>query len=224
MRKAALACVLGIGAMLVFSGCFVMRSLEWPKNKVEPHEKVKGKVTLTPGGDSLGAPKQLRGGFSDAPQYPFFYLLTPDTFDSKGGDAPQVRLADIGEFDVTGEIGGPSPMFRDYDLADVIENEDDSDCFAVVVGAAKEAGAKGEFPNEISVIRAEDEFTSNNQRRIVEAEVPARVNEGTPKSVQLFFLGNGSWFDDGDGDPEPSDSSDDEYFCGVPYTSTFIVK
>jgi hypothetical protein len=85
--------------------------------------------------------------------------------------------------------------------------------------------AKGPFTGA-SAVATEDPFSVPNPRKFMTAKVPVKVTEIGEGAA--FFLAMGTWWDNGNGVPEPSDddpeTDTDEYACQPPYTTALKIK
>jgi len=216
----ALAVVLAFG----LSGCFVFRELQWSDDKPKPGDKVTAKFSLTATIEETTA--ALARGKSP-PEYAFFQLSfqteDPEPKPRRGPEPDFLKFVNGGKFDTTSQFDGPTQLEKSDQLAARLV-EEELNCAAAANAAAARAELRGMIPEPSSTIVAADEMVFDNERKVIEAKAPVKVSSDTPKSVQSIVLASGGWVDDGDGDPEDSESSDDSYSCGFLQTSTLIVK
>jgi hypothetical protein len=206
MKKGLAVAVGALATSLLFSGCFMMRTLTYTKDKVDAGEKTTARVTLhgSTGGVMTARLRELglRGG--DQPERPFF-LLRPEGY---------VKLAKGGVLDTKGVFDGPVKLNRDSALAAIADQECGNAFLA--------RGVDGPGP---TAVRTAQTFDAPNGRKIINAKLALKVpaaGEGTAGAAHLLTVG--SWYDDGDGVPEDPGGTDDSYQCSPPYTSTVIIK
>ena len=209
LKKALLVAVPAAIASMLFSGCFLMRTLTYTDDKVEPGDKTTAKVSVN--GDTgamknvfkFGDAVQAKGG-SDG-EIPFFLMEAED-------DA--TKLTNGGKFDTGGKFAGPKDLKTNPALAALAAD----DCsFALA------AGKQGPPPPSTTAVATEQPFDANNAQKIIEAKIPIKPNPNVLGGV-AFGLTMGTWFDDGDEVPEDPGSTDDEYECQPPYISTVVFK
>jgi hypothetical protein len=106
LKKALLAGIAGAIISLLFSGCFVMRTLTYTDDKVEPGEKSTAKVTIN--GETGQMMKtvatfddSVRAKRGDDNEFPFFYLEAQDE---------NTKLTNGGKFDTGGVFAGPKAL------------------------------------------------------------------------------------------------------------------
>lgn len=193
----------------LLSGCFIMRTLTYTEDKVEPGEKSTAKVTVN---GETGEMMKSVATFDDSVQakgdddeFPFFFLEAND-------DA--TKLTNGGKFDTGGVFAGPKALKVNATLVEVAAEE----C-SLLIAKAKQ----GPPEPARSAVATEQPFDASNSRKIIEAKVPIKSNPNAVGGVG-YGLSMGTWFDDGDGNPEDPDTTDDEYECQPPYISTLVLK
>jgi hypothetical protein len=196
MKKAVMVGVGALVASMVFSGCFVMRTLTYTDDKVDPGQKTDALITLNGQVETEGVER------------PFFLLLP---------EGP-LRMVKGGRFDTKGAFAGPVSLKPDADLAEVAFEE----CGIAVLRARQGMGPS--LPQ--TAVRTNAPFDADKPRKIIKAKVPLKVGQDAEGQGGIGFgLITGSWFDDGDRVPEDPEASDDAYVCEQPpYVSTLIVK
>jgi hypothetical protein len=194
MRKLGLVVVAALVGSIVFSGCFVMRTLTFTKDTVDAGEKTTALISVA--GDTAD---MMRGV---GQEHPFFFLA------SEGGSS----LANGGTFDTKGVFDGPVPLKKNNALAAAASDS----CQATLP-----VGKRGTIDAQTAVT-TENPFVATNERKFMDAKVPIRASEqGRGDAFGIFM---GTWTDDGDGDPEDEGSTDDAYDCQPPYLSLIRIK
>lgn len=208
LKKALLAGIAALIASLLFGGCFLMRTLTYTKDKVDPGQKSTAKISVLGStgvmkdsfkfGDLASSP--AKGGSDD--EIPFFLMLT------EGSDT---KLTNGGKFDTKGAFSGPKDLKVNGALLDAAGE----DCATTVPFKQQ-----GPTPTEdASVVATKKPFDAHNERKLISVKLPIKTDPTASGGV-LYGLFMGTWFDDGDQIPEDPDSTDDEYQCQPPYMST----
>jgi hypothetical protein len=163
--------------------------------------------TLTYTKDKVDAGKRTNAlisvaGSTSGNEHPFFFLASE--FGSK--------VVNGGRLDTGGVAGGPADLRRNNALIPFAQDN-----------CPTEGIAKGPGAVTSSLVATEDPFTVTHENKFMNAKVPIKAATAA-KGGDAVGLWMGSWFDDGDGVPEDSSSSDDDYVCQPPYTSLFRIK
>ncbi len=195
MRKALFVVVGALVASMLFSGCFVMRTLVYTKDKIEPGEKTKAKVTLN--GDTTA---MVARGVST--ERPFFLYLVEGDLKLQGG-----------VFDKTGVFDGPVDLVKNEELVTQLEVQCEG-----FIAAARQGPI-----TPLTALTTEDPFEATAERKIIEATLDLKAPPDAESGAALAIFG-GSWHDDGDDVPEDEDTTDDSYDCQPPYISTLFIK
>jgi hypothetical protein len=198
VKKAVGAGILAVGLAFVLSGCFVMRTLTYTKDTVQAGEKTTAKISVIGTGSDMLAAR----GVGD--EHPFFFLA------SQAGSV----LTNGGTFDTKGRFDGPVALKKD----NVLRDNATEACESTTPAAAR----RGPPPFIYTAVTTEDPFDATNERKFIDAKVPIRAADANTVDAMAIFMG--TWVDDGDGEPEPQEASDDEYGCQPPYVTGIKIK
>lgn len=201
MRKGLVVAVGALGMSLLFSGCFVMRTMTFTDDKVQAGKKTIAKISVAGNTETV---EMLRGG--SLPEYPFFGMLS----------AEGSKIAKGGRFDTKGVFDGPVRLVKDAGLATVAEEA--CETFVPLPVAAK----RGISEPELSAARTRNPFVATNERKFMDVRLPIRATKAFNSDGFAIFMG--TWADDGDGVPEDPEASDDAFDCQPPYTSVLKIK
>ncbi len=117
-----------------------------------------------------------------------------------GQEGSQVKLRRA-RFDTTQVLGKTKKMIKDPVLAGVVDA----------------------CPYDGGVTFRTKTRVANANRKLIEATVRAKVPKNAGGAT-IALLTTGAWYDDGDGTPEPSDTSDDSYVCSGMATTGFRIN
>ena len=203
MGRKLFAVVVALVAAQVFSGCYVLRELNWDKDKIDPGEKSTATIGLQGAGNTTTA-AIARGATGDAGR--FFLAVVGEG--SGGFDISRPT------FDSKDQLGAKEKLTRDDELLDLAF--DDGPCSGLLPFRRQQGAPPGR------AWRTQDDVESTN--KFIESKMRAKVADDAPGGGFFGFVVSGQWIDDGDDVPEDPDTSDDEISCTGFTTTTFKIK
>ena len=201
MRKKLGIAVGAVALTFVLSSCWALQSFGVLDYTLTPGQSTKARFVLRPAAGAVGGSRM-------------FVIVGV-------GGVGTAEDTDIGvpkaTWGVTRTYGGPSPMGVESNLVTALG----SDCqssglnFNTITGVLWKAFATPTNKND------KDKFGKQAVIDVVLKAKAAEVNVGANYSIMGVV---GSWFDDGDGNPEDSGSTDDSYQCWGISTSAVIAR
>jgi hypothetical protein len=175
--------LVALGSAQLLSGCYMVRGLDWSKDKVDSGEKTK--ATLELGG--------LRADFISPNRF-FVVLPEPTEMRFKGG-----------RFDTSKVFGQPQKLRRDDDLALVVATR--SDCSAGLGPFVRQ----GPPPEPYAVYRTNK--IQPETTKLLEATLTYKATGNNQAGGIFGTFVTGGWVDDGDGVPEDPEGGEDQVEC-----------
>ena len=201
MGKKLLAVVIALVASQAFSGCYVLRELNWGTDNVKPGDTSTATIGLQGSKDTVMA----RGATSTSAGRFFFAVI------GEGGEGLTLKRP---KFDSNDQLGEKQKLVKDDDLFDVAFNSNNS-CTAFLPFRRQ-----GSPPGVLW--RSEDDVKASN--KFIQSKMKAKVANDAPGGGFFGVVMSGYWIDDGDDVPEDPDTSDDEINCSGFTTTTLGIK
>jgi hypothetical protein len=202
MKKGLLVVVGALGASLLFSGCFVMRTMTFTDDKVQAGKKTTAKISVA--GNTEEVEKMLGGGGSS--ERPFFMMIS----------AEGSKIAKGGKFDTKGVFDGPVRLVKNAGLLGIAE-----EACATATPVSATSSKRG-ITETVSAVTTRNPFVATNERKFMDVRLPILATKTF--NADGFGIFMGTWADDGDGVAEDPEVSDDSYDCQPPYISLLKIK
>lgn len=204
MRK-RLGFVVGAMALTVLlSSCWVMQSFVIVDYTLDPGQSTRAKLTLRPMGEAY------KGVVTGARQ---FLIIGVSAI---GGQNTDIGVTNA-RWGANGQFGGPIPMGVENNLVTALGD----DCqggglnFDDITGALWKAFATPTNKNDRGKVES---------KSVMDVALKAKAAAVDPGENYTIMGVAGAWQDDGDGNPESADTSDDFYVCWAIATASVHAK
>jgi hypothetical protein len=194
MRKRLLSVVAVIGLTFVLSSCWALQSFSIVDYTLTPGQATKVKFTLRPMGS------EYKTVFTGARQ---FVIIGVGAIAI--GQNTDIAVSNA-RWGVNGQFGGPIPMGVENNLITAMGTDCSSSGlnFADITGVTWKAFATPTNKNDRGAV---------NAKSVIDAVIRAKAAAVDAGENYTIMGVAGAWKDDGDGNPEDSGSTDDQYVC-----------
>jgi hypothetical protein len=196
--------VAAIALLAVLStGCFALRGFTFSKPIIAPGEKTVLNMRLAPG-------TKYNGPYKD-----YVFVIVGVDNDSDNNDEPVLNIVKPRKFDTGHNFGATTrTLLRDDDLRDLIFTE--GYCDSRITPSSGTNYLLFRTPTEVK-----------DQGRLAKyalTQLGLKANPDTAAFISNIQIVSGAWDDDGDNNPEATDSSDDSYICTGNVETTYPIK